>query len=93
MMNIDTYEAVKNLTAAKFTKTQAQAVVKILAEAEGEVFSKKDGELLETKIDSRVSSLEKRLEVKIAALETRLLWKIIVANGLLFAALRLTGGA
>ena len=51
MLAVNTYEAVKRLTSAKFTKSQAEA-----------------------------------------ALEIKLLWKTVVANGLVFAALRLREG-
>jgi len=55
MLNIDTLAAVENLTKAKIPKQQAKAIVGVLAEAEGEMFTKKDGELLEAKMAGRSS--------------------------------------
>jgi len=50
------------------------------------------------KMESKFSGLEKRMDVKfsevnakMAALETRMIWKVVLVNGLLIAALKFIG--
>ncbi len=68
MAMFDTYKAVKTLTGAGFTETQAEAMINAVGEGHEALATKADLQALEMRLDTRLQSVELRMTLRLGAL-------------------------
>ena len=91
-MTFDTLALAQRLREKGFDQEKAEAIVGVVRDAQAGLFTKEDAELMEARINSRISAIDAKFSEKISETKVQLIFAVLTivgfANAILFFALK-----
>ncbi|MDE0240082.1 MAG: DUF1640 domain-containing protein [bacterium] len=85
----DTLAAARDLEKAGMDRTQAEAVANVVRAGQGELATKAGVDALREATRADLATVRGDLETALSAFEARLTWRLVIAAGVIVAAVKL----